>query len=986
MYKRFSFIIICISLLLGSKSVFGTTNVISGNMTSTVTGNHQYIIDIKNVGGGIEYIEQKTGNYPDYNLKPLTQDIENFKITYSKSPNNTQDLTDADANTYRLTTWNNPGVEKITTACSFNGTLINRLAPLDSLTAFPVPQTGLPTRYLEPTSETQSNHSEIINKAKELTTNAKYEYEAVKAIQDWIIDNITWTDGVLQDALSVLQSKKGNCQGFSHLAVALLRAVKIPAKFVAGGSISHQYHVPGPNINYLIDWGQGTHGWIEVYYPDKGWIPYEPQLFYHYQHTHAYKIGAGRAREDVSDGQMSYSYNNPPPTIYYGAGVNSSVVNDNINFRYVQTLPTPNKIAVASEAKSQPDLEATDIWTVPSSLVGDQSCVIHARITNIGNAPVPATTFYTKLYIDGSLKETYPTNNGISVGGYIQPKYGVSLPAGTHTIKIVTDATSVITETNENNNERSETFTWSALPDLVVTNLTINPSTPVGAQPTTITWRVDNDGSVDIPITTRFYTKLIIDETPVKTWCTDGLKTTQYISEDYTGNFKIGNHTVKVITDETKVVSEANEDNNKKEEPFTVIRIQSPANLSATTTLINTVKLTWNWNYDNSVLYGFYIYRDKESGFTPSISNYIGYASKGARGYEDTSILGLGTYYYKVTAVDWYSSPPDDKSIPSNEARVIITPSQDTTQPSVPTNLNVTNPAEDNGTHLNLTWTASTDNVGVAYYRVYESTSPNVSKEVWDAFYDKITKVNLQANKLTRGVKYYYKVLAVDTSRNESELSNRAEGIPKDTRKPNPPTNLSAVGNDGYVSLIWDYSSDAWKWNIYRKPGINTTDYEKIEWMYSNAYTDYRVTNGVTYYYKVRAESYEGIESNDSNIVQVMPTVADLPPSAPTKLASYADDRAITLIWERNQDSDLAGYNVYRNGTKLTPTPILQTIYENSGLTNDITYHYEVRSVDQAGNESLPASINAIPHPVSIKIVSINGYEPGTYYTNTKDP
>ncbi|MEW6104107.1 MAG: hypothetical protein AB1630_09925, partial [bacterium] len=334
-----------------------------------------------------------------------------------------------------------------------------------------------------------------------------------------------------------------------------------------------------------------------------------------------------------------------------------------------------------------------------------------------------------------------------------------------------------------------------------------------------------------------------------------------------------------------------------------------------------------------------------------------------------------------ITATDYSGN----ESLSSDKVSAVPLAPSDITPPSPPANLNVVNPGNDDGTHLDLTWTASTDNVAIAYYRVYESTSPNVSKETYDYYYQP-TSNSLQAHHLTKGIRYYYKVLAIDTSGNESSLSNRAEGIPKDTRKPNTPTNLSALASDGYVSLRWDYAWDVYRWNLYRKPGINTADYEKIDYTAINSFTDYRVTNGTTYYYKIRAESYEGIESLDSNIVQAMPTVTDLPPSVPKGLAAYGRDKEITLVWRGNPESDIAGYNIYRDGTKLTPIPILQAIYEDFGLTNEISYHYEVRAVDESQNESPSSSIDVTPHPVKIKIVSINGYEPGTYYTNTKDP
>ncbi|MEW6620091.1 MAG: CARDB domain-containing protein [bacterium] len=622
------------------------------------------------------------------------------------------------------------------------------------------------------------------------------------------------------------------------------------------------------------------------------------------------------------------------------------------------------------------------------TLYGNQITYIDWAIQNNGNANA-AGRFHTYFYIDGTYIQSWYTD-GLSSGYWTYvDDWQRTLSSGSHTLKIVIDATNAIAESNENDNSYERQFYWSALPalpDLVVTSLTITPSTPVGAQPAEIKWRVDNDGSADIPVSIRFYTKLYIDESLKKTWYTDGLKTTQYISDTYTETFSIGSHKVRLETDVDNVVSESNEDNNKKEDSFTVIRIQPPTNLTATVIANNTVKLNWDWSYDNSVLWGFYIYRSQTNNFVPSNSNYIGNTSNDVRYYEDRGVPNVGTYYYKVTAVDWYSYPPDDESVPSNQASVIITPPQDITPPSAPTNLTVTNPPDDDGTHLNLTWTASTDDVAVAYYRVYESTSPNISEEIYDAYYEP-TGNSLQAYDLIKGIKYYYKVLAIDTSGNESSLSNRAEGIPKDIRQPDPPTNLSAVGNDGYVSLSWDYSWDAGKWNIYRQPGINTSDYEKIDYTYSNSFTDYSVTNDTTYYYKIRAESYEGVESNDSNVVQATPTMADLPPSAPAGLAAYGDNESITLVWRKDHfEQDFAGFNIYRDGTKQNSYPIKEMIYEDRGLTNGRTYNYQVKTVDKGDNESIPISIDAIPNPVKVNIISINGYSPGTYYTDTNNP
>ncbi len=350
MLRKFFCLIVCGCLILTlSSGVFCFTDVINGTMSSSVDGDQRYVLNIQDLGGGIAWIKLWNCNYPDYALNPLTQDIQNFNRAYSRAPNDIQDnQVDADGNNYCVIKWDNPPVGSITTTCTFTANLNNVLNGLEDQDT-PFPPTGtLPTRYLEATEYTQSDSQAIIDQAQAVTDNDSLEYQAVIHIMDWIIDNITYGSGP-SDALSVLHTRKGTCQGYAHLAVAMMKAVGIPARFVGGGSIHHAYTIPGPSGPIGINWGQGTHAWIEVYYPHADWIPYDPQLFYHYQHTHAYKGGIGRDRKDVSDAKWQYAYYppepNPKPTLT--VQVNSTVINDNINFSYLDTLHTPNHLAVA---------------------------------------------------------------------------------------------------------------------------------------------------------------------------------------------------------------------------------------------------------------------------------------------------------------------------------------------------------------------------------------------------------------------------------------------------------------------------------------------------------------------------------------------------------------------------------------------------------------------------------------------------------------
>ena len=74
-----------------------------------------------------------------------------------------------------------------------------------------------------------------------------------------------------------------------------------------------------------------------------------------------------------------------------------------------------------------------------------------------------SSTFYTYLYIDGTKTKSWSTS-GLSKGYYTSVKNANlgKLSAGTHTIKLVTDATGAVSESNGSNNTVSRTITVSS--------------------------------------------------------------------------------------------------------------------------------------------------------------------------------------------------------------------------------------------------------------------------------------------------------------------------------------------------------------------------------------------------------------------------------------------------------------------------------------------------------------------------------------------
>jgi transglutaminase-like putative cysteine protease len=70
---------------------------------------------------------------------------------------------------------------------------------------------------------------------------------------------------------TVLKDRRGVCQDFSHLAIASLRSVGIPAKYVSG------YIETLPPIGKVkLEGSDASHAWISVYIPGMGWCEFDP--------------------------------------------------------------------------------------------------------------------------------------------------------------------------------------------------------------------------------------------------------------------------------------------------------------------------------------------------------------------------------------------------------------------------------------------------------------------------------------------------------------------------------------------------------------------------------------------------------------------------------------------------------------------------------------------------------------------------------------
>lgn len=92
----------------------------------------------------------------------------------------------------------------------------------------------------------------------------------------------------------VMSQRRGVCQDFAHLALACLRALRIPARYVSGYILTR----PPPGLPKRQG-ADASHAWISVWAPEIGWCDFDPTNGLMTKEEHI-AIALGRDYNDVS--------------------------------------------------------------------------------------------------------------------------------------------------------------------------------------------------------------------------------------------------------------------------------------------------------------------------------------------------------------------------------------------------------------------------------------------------------------------------------------------------------------------------------------------------------------------------------------------------------------------------------------------------------------------------------------------------------------
>lgn len=281
----------------------------------------------------------------------------------------------------------------------------------------------------------------------------------------------------------------------------------------------------------------------------------------------------------------------------------------------------------------------------------------------------------------------------------------------------------------------------------------------------------------------------------------------------------------------------------------------APGALTAEAISANRVDIAWTPSFDEVGVVTYDIFRNGDL-----LESVLGNAAS----YTDTTVDPATTYTYLVYARDL----ADNVSPASTPATVTTPGSSDTQAPSVPGDVAATVISM---SRIDVSWTASGDDVGVTGYTVYRDGSPIGTTDGQTlAFSD---------TGLAPSSTHNYRVDAFDAAGNRSAQSPAVSGTTlADTTTPSPPTNLAAPTIEiDRVVLTWGASSDdvgVSAYDIYRDGGtspIASVGGSTLTW------TDLAVEPDTSYTYVVLARDAAGNASSPSNQVTAT-TPATAPP------------------------------------------------------------------------------------------------------------
>jgi chitodextrinase len=247
-------------------------------------------------------------------------------------------------------------------------------------------------------------------------------------------------------------------------------------------------------------------------------------------------------------------------------------------------------------------------------------------------------------------------------------------------------------------------------------------------------------------------------------------------------------------------------------------------------------------------------------------------------------------------------------------------------------------------TSAQVSWTAATDNVGVAEYEVFVDGESK----------GKTSETSFTITGLSGSKTYAVTIVALDAAGNKSGASTSVSVTTKtaaDNQAPASPTGLKTaeVRTTG-IDISWTAAIDnvgVKEYKIYVDGALTAT-------VTGTSYSLSGLTAGTAYSVYVTATDAAGNTSEASSALKVTTAAgADAQaPSVPANLAANEiSDTGVLLSWSASTDNvSTTGYDIYVDGAKVGSTS--ETSFIVTGLTKLTAYTIQVTAKDAAGNTS----------------------------------
>ncbi len=344
-------------------------------------------------------------------------------------------------------------------------------------------------------------------------------------------------------------------------------------------------------------------------------------------------------------------------------------------------------------------------------------------------------------------------------------------------------------------------------------------------------------------------------------------------------------------------------------------------------------KLSWSPSSDNYGVMGYEIHRNGEK-----------IQLTGKTTYTDNHLMPETKYEYTVYAIDesWNYSEISDS--------VSITTEKDTVIPSTPKNLKISSRT---GSSITINWSASSDNVGVAGYKIFRGS---------DEIADITDKTSYKDTELKAGKQYSYQIKAYDAAGNLSNFCDSVSGCPvMPVIKRITPADASIIGGKTKeLQVIFSDNGNSTGNKVkfeYKKSGsdkftsiinelVDQEKYSSDSLCAKCIWNIYSLENS----YIVRATVYDA--DGNSSFKEVEYTLDSAPPLLPEDFVAATNNGIVSLSWSSSISKNCIGYKIYKSDSEngeykysFTVTGSGTEMYQDRSVKSGETYFYKIESI-----------------------------------------